>query len=135
MSSRTLSNDRSESEVTRVMGGSIGGALEALDDLGRASLRGGISSSRRAFEAASHAGGGSGRGDVGFDGARRWKRRCDSIFFFCLVISVPRHLSNTQTQTVGGEGPLEGGQASKSPVFGAMPSTGRERQQIVEIRR
>ena len=58
-----------------------------------------------------------------------------TAFLFYFVISVPRHLGNTQTQIVGGEGPLEGGQASKSPVFGAMPSTGRERQQTVEIRR
>ena len=56
------------------MGGSIGGTLEELDDRGRVSGRGKASSAvklRSCSAAASHAGGGSGSGDVGFDGARR----------------------------------------------------------------
>jgi len=78
-------------DATRVMGGSVGGSCEELGERGRESgrgetSRGGSGCSRCAT--ASQPGACSGRGDVGFDGARRWNRRCDSMS--ALVTSVTR---------------------------------------------
>jgi len=71
VSSKVFGKDKSVSDVTLGMGGNMGGAFTELDDWGRASERELEASSLSLRAAASHDGGGSGRGEVGFDGARR----------------------------------------------------------------
>jgi hypothetical protein len=79
-------------DVTRAIGGSIGGSCDELDERGRLSGLGDISGLGKTSWAIkgcsgigteSHELGWSGRGEVGFEGPRLWKRRCDSILDGC----------------------------------------------------
>lgn len=72
-------------DANRAVRGSVGGRLERLGDRDGASGCGETSradcgcSCCAAVSQIWAAGAWSGSGDGGFDGARRWKRRCDSI--------------------------------------------------------
>jgi hypothetical protein len=73
-----MSSTGSDSDdVTRVIGGSVGGREDELDDFGRAS--GDVASCEYGGWGCKGEGSQcvvcSGPGDVGFDGPRRWKRR------------------------------------------------------------
>ena len=82
-------NEASESgDATRTMGGNVGGSREAAGERGRGLGCGGYGGcgetsrmlgGRSRCAAGSQTGFWSGSGEVGFDGARRWNRRCDSI--------------------------------------------------------
>lgn len=64
------------------MGGSVGGSCEAVGERGRGLRFGETSGGGGGWSrcaAGSQEGACSGRGEVGFDGARRWNRRCDSM--------------------------------------------------------
>ncbi len=79
-------NGASESgDATRMMGGNVGGSCEAVGERGRELGCGGCGETSRVLggrsrcAAGSQTGFWSGSGEVGFEGARRWNRRCDSI--------------------------------------------------------